>query len=268
MRKEAFVVWGCLGREGEWELECGQLSLASPWRLPTSPKSALSPLSPRCSTLSKCCHAMVAVIYPFTWQHTYIPVLPPAMIDIVCSPTPFLIGLLTSSLPLLRELPLEEVLVVDLVNNRFLRQMDDEDSILPRKLQVALEHILEQRSELASDQGDRSPDCKRGKCSPTSQTAPPPSSESGSRWAMSVRAARHWVKQENRRERLQGERLGAPPLSQDLILTVSCGAGFSHPILALKYLFKGGEEMTRSLWVIFFVGHCSLPSRELASLSS
>ncbi|XP_007177100.2 DENN domain-containing protein 2A isoform X4 [Balaenoptera acutorostrata] len=113
-------------------------------------------------TLSKCCHAMVAVIYPFTWQHTYIPVLPPAMIDIVCSPTPFLIGLLTSSLPLLRELPLEEVLVVDLVNNRFLRQMDDEDSILPRKLQVALEHILEQRNDLASDQDDRSPDCKRG----------------------------------------------------------------------------------------------------------
>lgn len=52
---------------------------------------------------------MVAAIYPFAWQHTYIPVLPPAMIDIVCSPTPFLIGLLTSSLPLLRELPLEEV---------------------------------------------------------------------------------------------------------------------------------------------------------------
>lgn len=52
---------------------------------------------------------MVALIYPFSWQHTYIPVLPPAMIDIVCSPTPFLIGLLSSSLPLLRELPLEEV---------------------------------------------------------------------------------------------------------------------------------------------------------------
>ncbi|XP_036719625.1 DENN domain-containing protein 2A isoform X2 [Balaenoptera musculus] len=119
-------------------------------------------IADKLSTLSKCCHAMVAVIYPFTWQHTYIPVLPPAMIDIVCSPTPFLIGLLTSSLPLLRELPLEEVLVVDLVNNRFLRQMDDEDSILPRKLQVALERILEQRNDLASDQDDRSPDCKRG----------------------------------------------------------------------------------------------------------
>ncbi|XP_029778472.1 DENN domain-containing protein 2A isoform X2 [Suricata suricatta] len=119
-------------------------------------------IADKLSTLSKCGHAMVAAIYPFTWQHTYIPVLPPAMIDIVCSPTPFLIGLLTSSLPLLRELPLEEVLVVDLVNNRFLRQMDDEDSILPRKLQVALEHILEQRNDLASEQEDGPPDCKRG----------------------------------------------------------------------------------------------------------
>ncbi|XP_036103212.1 DENN domain-containing protein 2A [Molossus molossus] len=115
-------------------------------------------IADKLSKLSKCCHAMVAITYPFTWQHTYIPVLPPAMIDIVCSPTPFLIGLLTSSLPLLRELPLEEVLVVDLVNSRFLRQMDDEDSILPRKLQVALEHVLEQRNDLASDQDEGPPD--------------------------------------------------------------------------------------------------------------
>ncbi|XP_036904960.1 DENN domain-containing protein 2A isoform X2 [Sturnira hondurensis] len=119
-------------------------------------------IADKLSTLSKCCHAMVAITYPFTWQHTYIPVLPPAMVDIVCSPTPFLIGLLTSSLPLLRELPLEEVLVVDLVNNRFLRQMDDEDSILPRKLQVALEQVLDQRNELASDPDEGPLDCKRG----------------------------------------------------------------------------------------------------------
>ncbi|KAM6168445.1 DENN domain-containing protein 2A [Erethizon dorsatum] len=127
-------------------------------------------IADKLSTLSKCCHAMVALIYPFRWQHTYIPVLPPAMIDIVCSPTPFLIGLLASSLPLLRELPLEEVLVVDLINNRFLRQMEDEDSILPRKLQVALEHILEQRNELACDPDGGSPDCEHGReCSPLSE---------------------------------------------------------------------------------------------------
>ncbi|KAM4873871.1 DENN domain-containing protein 2A [Thomomys bottae] len=122
-------------------------------------------IADKLSTLSKCCHAMVALIYPFSWQHTYIPVLPPAMMDIVCSPTPFIIGLLSSSLPLLRELPLEEVLVVDLINDRFLRQMEDEDSILPRKLQVALEHILEQRNELACDQDGGLPDCTYGPAS-------------------------------------------------------------------------------------------------------
>ncbi|XP_077425610.1 DENN domain-containing protein 2A isoform X2 [Vanacampus margaritifer] len=106
------------------------------------------------STLSQCCHAVVALLYPFTWQHTYIPVLPPSMLDIVCTPTPFIVGLLSSSLPRLKELPIEEVLVVDLGNSRFLRQMDDEDSILPHKLQAALEHVLEKRRELASDKGD------------------------------------------------------------------------------------------------------------------
>lgn len=62
-----------------------------------------------CSTLSQCCHAVVALLYPFVWQHTYIPVLPSAMLDIVCTPTPFIVGLLSGSLPQLTELPLEEV---------------------------------------------------------------------------------------------------------------------------------------------------------------
>ncbi|CAJ1055040.1 DENN domain-containing protein 2A-like isoform X2 [Xyrichtys novacula] len=109
------------------------------------------------STLSQCCHAVVALLYPFVWQHTYIPVLPSAMLDIVCTPTPFIVGLLSSSLPQLTELPLEEVLVVDLGNSKFLRQLDDEDSILPSKLQTALENILERRRELASERGGETP---------------------------------------------------------------------------------------------------------------
>uniref|UniRef100_A0A3B4XFY2 DENN domain-containing protein 2A-like n=1 Tax=Seriola lalandi dorsalis TaxID=1841481 RepID=A0A3B4XFY2_SERLL len=108
-------------------------------------------------TLSQCCHAVVALLYPFVWQHTYIPVLPSAMLDIVCTPTPFIVGLLSSSLPQLTELPLEEVLVVDLGNSRFLRQLDDEDSILPHKLQSALENVLERRRELANDRGGDTP---------------------------------------------------------------------------------------------------------------
>ncbi|KAF2982366.1 hypothetical protein EK904_005410, partial [Melospiza melodia maxima] len=102
------------------------------------------------STLSKCGHAAVATLYPFTWQHTYIPVLPASMIDIVCSPTPFLIGILSCSLPQLWDLPIEEVLIVDLCADKFLQEVSDEDEILPHKLQAALIQILEERSEILS----------------------------------------------------------------------------------------------------------------------
>ncbi|KAM9302449.1 DENN domain-containing protein 2B [Gastrophryne carolinensis] len=110
------------------------------------------------STLSSCSHAVVALLYPFSWQHTFIPVLPPSMIDIVCCPTPFLVGLLSSSLPKLKELPVEEALMVDLGSDRFIRQMDDEDALLPRKLQAALEQALERKSELISQDSDSDTD--------------------------------------------------------------------------------------------------------------
>lgn len=66
------------------------------------------------STLSSCMLAVVALLYPFSWQHTFIPVLPGSMLDIVCCPTPFLVGLLSSSLPKLKELPVEEVSLLSL----------------------------------------------------------------------------------------------------------------------------------------------------------
>uniref|UniRef100_A0A663F4G6 DENN domain containing 2B n=1 Tax=Aquila chrysaetos chrysaetos TaxID=223781 RepID=A0A663F4G6_AQUCH len=110
------------------------------------------------STLSSCSHAVVALLYPFSWQHTFIPVLPSSMIDIVCCPTPFLVGLLSSSLPKLKELPVEEALMVNLGSDRFIRQMDDEDTLLPRKLQAALEQALERKNELINQDSDSDSD--------------------------------------------------------------------------------------------------------------
>ncbi|XP_036399500.1 suppression of tumorigenicity 5 protein [Megalops cyprinoides] len=110
------------------------------------------------STLSSCVHAMVALLYPFSWQHTFIPVLPASMVDIVCCPTPFLVGLLSSSLPKLKELPVEEALMVDLGTDRFIRQMDDEATLLPRKLQAALEQALEQRNDIINPDSDSESD--------------------------------------------------------------------------------------------------------------
>ncbi|OWK18028.1 ST5, partial [Cervus elaphus hippelaphus] len=92
------------------------------------------------STLSSCSHAVVALLYPFSWQHTFIPVLPASMIDIVCCPTPFLVGLLSSSLPKLKELPVEEALMVNLGSDRFIRQ------------------ALERKNELISQDSDSDSD--------------------------------------------------------------------------------------------------------------
>ncbi|KAK7884825.1 hypothetical protein WMY93_027948 [Mugilogobius chulae] len=100
------------------------------------------------SVLSRCGHAVLALLYPFTWQHTFVPVLPASMLDISCSPTPFLIGVLSPCMPELLELPIEEVLIVDLCSDRFVVEIGDEDCILPSKLQAALQQVLEEREAI------------------------------------------------------------------------------------------------------------------------
>ncbi|XP_004572814.2 DENN domain-containing protein 2C isoform X2 [Maylandia zebra] len=104
------------------------------------------------SVLSRCSHAALALLYPFTWQHTFVPVLPASMLDISCSPTPFLIGVLAPCLPQVLELPIEEVLIVDLCANKFVIQLGDEDCILPSKLQAALQQILEERQDILREE--------------------------------------------------------------------------------------------------------------------
>ncbi|XP_029912176.1 DENN domain-containing protein 2C isoform X2 [Myripristis murdjan] len=105
-------------------------------------------IADKLSVLSRCGHAVLALLYPFTWQHTFVPVLPASMLDISCSPTPFLMGALAPCLPQLLELPIEEVLIVDLCADKFVVQLGDEDCILPSKLQAALQQILEERDDL------------------------------------------------------------------------------------------------------------------------
>uniref|UniRef100_A0A3Q1HEC6 UDENN domain-containing protein n=1 Tax=Anabas testudineus TaxID=64144 RepID=A0A3Q1HEC6_ANATE len=114
-------------------------------------------IADKLSVLSRCGHAVLALLYPFTWQHTFVPVLPASMLDISCSPTPFLIGVLVPCLPELLELPIEEVLIVDLCADKFVIQLGDEDCILPSKLQAALQQILEEREDiLRQEQADLS----------------------------------------------------------------------------------------------------------------
>nr|XP_033774423.1 DENN domain-containing protein 2D isoform X2 [Geotrypetes seraphini] len=109
-------------------------------------------LAEELSVLSQCIHAVAALLYPFRWEHTYIPVLPRVLIDTVCCPTPFMVGVQKRFEEEVLDRPLEEVLIVDLCDGHFVRQVGDEGTILPQKLQVGLlsllnQHIKESQSE-------------------------------------------------------------------------------------------------------------------------
>ncbi|ERE88956.1 DENN domain-containing protein 2D-like protein [Cricetulus griseus] len=73
------------------------------------------------STLSQCIHAAAALLYPFSWAHTYIPVVPESLLATVCCPTPFMVGVQMRFQQEVMESPMEEV--------------GDEKDILPPKLQ-------------------------------------------------------------------------------------------------------------------------------------
>lgn len=61
------------------------------------------------SVLTQTIQALAALLYPFHWQHVYIPLLPAEMLDAVCAPMPFIVGMLSSFLPKVLEMDLEEV---------------------------------------------------------------------------------------------------------------------------------------------------------------
>ncbi|OCT91774.1 hypothetical protein XELAEV_18014829mg [Xenopus laevis] len=63
--------------------------------------------------LSECIHAVVALLYPFAWEHTYIPVLPHVLIDTVSCPAPFIVGVQNQFLSSILDQPMEEVSVSD-----------------------------------------------------------------------------------------------------------------------------------------------------------
>jgi hypothetical protein len=73
-------------------------------------------VSERAQVLSQCIHAAVALLYPFRWQHLFIPVLPDTMLDHACAPMPFLMGVTAPLLQAIHRQPLSEVIIVNLDN--------------------------------------------------------------------------------------------------------------------------------------------------------
>uniref|UniRef100_A0A336M7L7 CSON013290 protein n=1 Tax=Culicoides sonorensis TaxID=179676 RepID=A0A336M7L7_CULSO len=83
--------------------------------------------------LSSCVLAAGDLIYPMTWQHIYIPVLPMKMKEYVNAPMPYLIGVAKSILQAIRPEELTDVVVLDCDSGTFRSQFDDKKA-LPRDI--------------------------------------------------------------------------------------------------------------------------------------
>ncbi|XP_061758343.1 DENN domain-containing protein 2D-like isoform X4 [Nerophis ophidion] len=102
-------------------------------------------------TLSQVIHAVAALLYPFTWQHTLISIVPSILIDVVMAPTPYLLGVQKRLLDQVTEQ--NDMLLVDLSQDKeetFIVSVGDEPSILPPKLQSEILEALIERKKASS----------------------------------------------------------------------------------------------------------------------
>uniref|UniRef100_A0A8C4VZM3 DENN domain containing 1A n=1 Tax=Gopherus evgoodei TaxID=1825980 RepID=A0A8C4VZM3_9SAUR len=81
------------------------------------------------STLTACVHGSAAMLYPMFWQHVYIPVLPPHLLDYCCAPMPYLIGIHLSLMEKVRNMALEDVVILNVDTNTLETPFDDLQSL-------------------------------------------------------------------------------------------------------------------------------------------
>ncbi|KAM6336904.1 DENN domain-containing protein 1A isoform 9-T12 [Alca torda] len=102
------------------------------------------------STLTACIHGSAAMLYPMFWQHVYIPVLPPHLLDYCCAPMPYLIGIHLSLMEKVRNMALEDVVILNVDTNTLETPFDDLQS-LPNDVVSALKNRLKKVSATTGD---------------------------------------------------------------------------------------------------------------------
>ncbi|XP_069465559.1 DENN domain-containing protein 1A isoform X2 [Ambystoma mexicanum] len=106
--------------------------------------------SSKLSTLTACIHGSSAMLYPMYWQHVYIPVLPPHLMDYCCAPMPYLIGIHASLMEKVKSMNLEDVVLLNVDTNTLETPFDDLQS-LPTDVVSALKSRLRKVSTTTGD---------------------------------------------------------------------------------------------------------------------
>ena len=74
--------------------------------------------------LSQCIHGLLALIYPFRWQHIFVPILPEQLLNYLGAPMPFIIGVKSHLEKEWGQYDVSDIVVVDLDHGRLLSTMD------------------------------------------------------------------------------------------------------------------------------------------------
>ncbi|XP_053368793.1 DENN domain-containing protein 1B [Clarias gariepinus] len=101
--------------------------------------------SSKLSTLTACVHGSASMLYPMHWQHIYIPVLPPHLLDYCCAPMPYLIGVHLSLLERVKSRSLEDVIILNVDTNTLESPADDLHN-LPSDVVSSLKSKLKKQS--------------------------------------------------------------------------------------------------------------------------
>ncbi|XP_064416761.1 DENN domain-containing protein 1B isoform X2 [Latimeria chalumnae] len=106
--------------------------------------------SSKLSTLTACVHASSAMLYPMYWQHIYIPVLPPHLLDYCCAPMPYLIGVHSSLGEKVKSRALEDVVFLNIDTNTLETPFNDLEK-LPAEVVSLLKLKLKKQSAATGD---------------------------------------------------------------------------------------------------------------------
>ncbi|XP_068445618.1 DENN domain-containing protein 1B isoform X1 [Clinocottus analis] len=101
--------------------------------------------SNKLSTLTACVHGAAALLFPMYWQHIFIPVLPPHLLDYCCAPMPYFVGVHLSLLERVRSRSLEDVVIVNVDTNTLESPFDDLHN-LPSDVVSSLKSKLKKQS--------------------------------------------------------------------------------------------------------------------------
>ncbi|XP_077000491.1 DENN domain-containing protein 1A isoform X4 [Tamandua tetradactyla] len=100
--------------------------------------------------LTACIHGSAAMLYPMYWQHVYIPVLPPHLLEYCCAPMPYLIGIHLSLMEKVRNMALDDVVILNVDTNTLETPFDDLQS-LPNDVISSLKNRLKKVSTTTGD---------------------------------------------------------------------------------------------------------------------